>query len=180
VEERKMSGKQNNAAEPSPRSKILVIAAALIVMFLTSALITRAQNARPGAKQVQAHAAGLDAPLFHDYKGIQIGISATVVHEKLGAPKDPSDTQDYYIFSEHEMLQVFYDEAHTVMAFSVTFVGDKDDVPTCAAVLGSQLEPGADGNIYKMVRYAQAGYWVSYNRISGESPVTTITVQRLK
>jgi len=28
-------------------------------------------------------------------------------------------------------------------------------------------------------RYPEAGYWVSYNRIAGDKPIVTITVQKM-
>lgn len=152
----------------------------LIVVLAVMGVNVQAQSKGSSAARADAHAAVQDAPLFREYKGVSIGVAATVVHQKLGEPKEPSDTQDFYTFSEHEMVQVFYDDAHKVKAFSVTFVGDQGDTPNCVSVLGVQGVPNTDGTIYKMVRYAQAGYWVSFNRIPGDSPITTITVQKLR
>jgi hypothetical protein len=53
------------------------------------------------------------------------------------------------------------------------------DVPTAKGVFGAEVEPKADGSIYRMVRYPKAGYWLSYNRTSGSSPLTTVTLQKL-
>jgi hypothetical protein len=118
-------------------------------------------------------------PIFHDYKGVTIGMNATDVRHKLGDPKDSSGGQDFYSFSEKEVAQIFYDNAQRVKAISINYVGEKSGAPDCKAVLGLEIKATADGAMRKLVRYPKAGYWVSYNYSGGDEPVTTVTVQKI-
>jgi hypothetical protein len=77
-------------------------------------------------------------------------------------------------------VQVFYDKAGVVTAISIDFMSGANAVPSAKAVLGTEAETKADGSVYKMLRYPKAGYWVSYSRTAGNSPTTTITMQKIE
>jgi hypothetical protein len=47
------------------------------------------------------------------------------------------------------------------------------------AVLGTEIETKEDGSMHQLIRYPEAGYWVSYNRTAGESPLVLVTMQRI-
>jgi len=121
-----------------------------------------------------------DSPLFHEYRGIQLGMEADEVRKKLGDPKDKGDEQDFFIFNETETAQIVYDKMHKVITISADFLVSGADVPTAKQVFGTEVEAKADGSIYKMVRFTKAGYWLSYNRTSGASPLTTVTLQKIQ
>ena len=38
---------------------------------------------------------------------------------------------------------------------------------------------GADGRLYKLVRYPTAGYWVAYSRTTGDAPVVSVTMKKM-
>lgn len=116
---------------------------------------------------------------FSEYKGVRIGMSADEARQKLGKAKDKDKTQDLYVFSENESAEVFYDNKQMVYAISIDYTG-KDAAPAPIEILGQDVTPKADGSIYQMQQYADAGYWVSYNRTAGGSPVVTVTMQRLQ
>jgi len=120
-----------------------------------------------------------DKPLYVEYKGVRIGMEASEVRKKLGDPADKGDVQDFFVFSEKETAQVYYDKGHKVMAISVNYVGDGSGAPLPKVVLGTDIEAKADGAIHKMVRYPEAGYWVSYNRTGGDDPLITVTMQKI-
>ena len=90
-------------------------------------------------------------PVFREFKGVRIGMSADECRAKLGAPTDKGDAQDFYAVSEK---------------------------PTPKSVFGADIEAKADGSLYKMVRYPKAGYWLSYSRTPGDSPMVIITMQK--
>ncbi len=117
-------------------------------------------------------------PKFTEYKGVRIGMSADEARQKLGKAKDKDKTQDLYVFSENESAAVFYDNKQVVYAISIDYTG-KDAAPPPIEILGQDVTPKADGSVYQMQQYADAGYWVSYNRTAGDSPVVTVTMQRL-
>jgi len=132
-------------------------------------------------KKVSSHAASEDpAPPFLEYRGVQLGMTADEVRKKLGDPKEKGDEQDFYIFSETETAQVLYDKMHKVTAISADFTTVGNNVPTAKAVFGADVEAKADGSVYKMVRFPKAGYWLSYNRTGGTSPLTTVTLQKIQ
>ena len=126
-------------------------------------------------------AGGEEDPLFLEYRGIQIGWLADEVRKKLGVPRDKSDEQDLYVFDDKEMCQVIYDKTtRKVTAISVDFMNGANSPITPQQVFGSDVESKPDGSKYKLVRYPKAGYWVSYSRTAGDSPMITITMQKLQ
>ncbi len=126
-------------------------------------------------------AAAEDEPVFNEYRGVQIGWLADEVRKKLGTPVDKGDEQDLYVFNEKEFCQVLYDKAtKKVLAISVDFQNGASGVITPEQVFGSDIEAKADGSKYKLVRYPKAGYWVSYNRTAGATPMITVTIQKLQ
>ncbi len=118
------------------------------------------------------------SPPFSSYKGVSIGMSMDEVREKLGKPKEPSDAIDYYAPSDHEFIQVYY-EAETVTAITVTFSGKLDAAPDAKTVFGENAEVKPDGGIFKMVRYPKAGFWISYNKITGDDPMIMIAIKKI-
>lgn len=152
-----------------------VIIAAVVLLIACSNVI--AQTARRGAAQP---AADVESGLFHDYRGVQLGMTADEVRKKLGDPKDKSDEQDFFIFNENETAQIVYDKTHKVITISADFLTADDKVPTAKQVFGGDVEAKTDGSVYKMVRFPKAGYWLSYNRTGGASPLTTVTLQKIQ
>ncbi|HKR13677.1 MAG TPA: hypothetical protein VJT15_16555 [Pyrinomonadaceae bacterium] len=122
-----------------------------------------------------------DKPVFLDYRGIQIGWVADEVRKKLGAPADKGEEQDFYVFNEKETCQVLYDKTtKKVTAISVDFMNGATSVITPQQVFGADVETKPDGSKYKIVRYPKAGYWVSYSRTAGDTPIVTITMQKMQ
>jgi hypothetical protein len=148
---------------------------ALGVCLLVALFVALA--ARPAAASAQTDKA--DKPLYHDYKGVELGMTQDEVRKKLGNPKDKEETQDFYLFSDKETAQIFY-QTKKVIAVTVSYMGDKTSAPEAKAVFGTPIEPTADGRVYKLVRYKEAGYWVSYSRINGDEPMVTVTMQKLQ
>lgn len=147
---------------------------ALAVVCLLLAVVAVAQTPRKSL-------AGDDAPVLLDYRGIQIGWLADEVRKKLGTPADKGDEQDFYVFGDKETCQVLYDKAtRKVTAISVDFMNGASTVITPQQVFGSDVDAKPDGSKYKIVRYPKAGYWVSYSRTAGDTPIITITMQKLQ
>jgi hypothetical protein len=154
-----------------PHSKLaFVVFLTATLACMTGASVVRAQNGGSVKKS--------DKPLYVDYKGVRIGMETAEARKKLGTASDKSDTQDFYVFSEQETAQVFYDKGK-VMAVSVNYLGEKT-APLPKTILGVDIEAKADGGMFKLVRYPEAGYWVSYNRTGGEDPLITGTMLRIQ
>jgi hypothetical protein len=148
----------------------LLVAAALFVMG-GAAL---SQTARSKAAHFDAAAA--QQPVYDNYKGVRIGMTADEARARLGAPTQKSDDQDFYIFSPKETAQVCYNLDHKVVTISIDYQGEDGGAPDYKAVVGTQLDVRPDGSLYKLVRYEQLGFWVSYFRTASTNPVPVITI----
>src|SRR5204862_5472830 len=100
-------------------------------------------------------------PLYSDYKGVRIGMTAAEVRAKLGKPELAADEQDYYMISQTETVQIAYDAAHKAKAISVDFV-DGIGAPDYKSVVGPDVQIKPDGSMHKIVFYDSLGFWVSY------------------
>ena len=120
-----------------------------------------------------------EEPLYSDYKGVKLGMSADDVRKKLGRPKDAGKVQDFFVFSDRERARVYYDDKGNASAIIVTYIGKSGNAPSPETVLGAALEAKADGSMYKLVQYPKAGYWVAYSRTAGDEPLTMVTMQKM-
>jgi len=146
-----------------------------VVITLTLTGVSIAQTTRKSPAPSPA-----EEPVFLDYKGVKIGWIADEVRKKLGNPADKGDEQDFYVFNEKETCQVMYDKAtRQVTAISVDFMNGAREVITPQQVFGADIDAKPDGSKYKLVRYPKAGYWVSYSRTAGDTPIVTVTIQRI-
>jgi hypothetical protein len=149
--------------------------ALLVVISLTICGVSFAQTTRnrTGPKPDED-------PVFLEYRGVKIGWVADEVRKKLGNPANKGDEQDFYMFGDKETCQVLYDKATSkVTAISVDFMSGAREVITPQQVFGADIDSKPDGSKYKLVRYPKAGYWVSYSRTAGDTPIVTVTIQKL-
>ena len=163
---------------PTSRPRVAFVSLFALMVFGASFRDSAATGSRITRTQESGTQKKADKPLYNEYKGVRIGMDAAEVRKKLGDPTDKSDVQDFYAFSEKESAQVYYDKGK-VMAVSVNYVGENSGAPLPKIVLGTEIEAKADGGMYKLIRYPEAGYWVSYNRTGGGDPLVTVTMQRI-
>ncbi len=159
---------------PSAASRTLLFAVATLLLALSSANAQVRKGTGGGTATPEEHSSS-----FNEYRGIQLGMVSDDVRKKLGAPKDKGEEQDFYVFDETETAQIVYDKTHKVITISADFMNTTKAL-SAKQVMGADVEAKADGSVYKMVRYPKAGYWLSYNRTSGNSPLITITLQKIE
>ncbi|MFN2498074.1 MAG: hypothetical protein ABR557_03200 [Pyrinomonadaceae bacterium] len=157
------------------RSPASATVCAMVLMGTALSFLTAASPGQARRKPNEVEAAA-----FYDYRGLQLGMLADEVRKKLGEPKDKGNEQDFYMFGETETAQIVYDKTHKVITISADFLEAGTTVPTAKQVFGAEVEAKADGSVYKMVRFPKAGYWLSYNRTGGNSPLTTVTLQKIQ
>jgi hypothetical protein len=148
--------------------------ALLVVITLTIVGVSAAQTTQ------KAPIAKGDEPIFLEYRGVKIGWLADEVRKKLGDPTNKGDEQDFYVLNEKETCQIFYDKAtKKVTAISVDFMNGAREVITPQQVFGEDIQAKPDGSKSRLVRYPKAGFWVSYNRTAGDTPMVTVTIQQM-
>lgn len=161
----------------------LIVAGGLALALALAAVPSFAAQEVVGAQTTDAaeEVAGetaMVAPLIQDYKGARIGMSADEARSALGGSDAAKEKRDVFLISDNEMAQLFFDKESKLRAVSVTYL-PKGDAPTATTVLGVEVAAGADGRVYKLMRYPEAGYWVSYNRTAGDMPIVTVTMQKM-
>src|SRR6185503_9673414 len=149
----------------------LLVVTALLLLGATAA------GAQRRAVTKSAHIAAPQQPLYSDYRGARIGMTTAEVRTKLGAPQQPGDDMDFYVFSDKEAAQIVYDASHIVKTISVDYIGGVG-APDYKAVVGPDVQAGADGSLYKQMHYDSFGIWVFYNRGAGDAATVTITIQK--
>ena len=150
---------------------------ALVVIALTGLIFAanvQAQKARAAAVDNSA----VQQPLYTDFRGVKLGMTAEETREKLGTPVLKDAEMDYFVLSDNISAQVVYDSAHKVRMISVDYANGAG-APDYRAVVGQEMTTRADGSAYAMVRYESRGFWVSYSKTAGPVIVVTITIQKI-
>jgi len=66
-----------------------------------------------------------------------------------------------------------------VVTISTDYTGGVG-APDYKSVVGEDLQVGADGSLFRMVRYDAERFWVSYNKSTTTVPIVTITIGAFK
>jgi hypothetical protein len=158
----------------------VLIAALLIAVPLTAGQTPDAsQIAQTTADNKSADSAMELQPVFSEYRGIKIGMTADEVRKLVDKLRDKGEKQDFFVLSDTETAQVFYDKDGKVRAISIDYLGKGSDPPMPVEVLGEEIQPKSDGSMYGLKRYPSAGFWIAYNRTAGDDPTVTITMQKV-
>ena len=152
-----------------------LIGALLLLLFAT---LAKGQSETPAVKQAKAHAQ-IQQPLYREYRGVHLGMTATEVRAKLGEPISKGDDQDFYVVSPNETAQVAYNTALKVITISTDYTGGVG-APDYKSVVGDNLLQRPDGSVFRMVMYDSERFWVSYNKSASTVPVVTITIGSMK
>lgn len=155
------------------------VAGIIIALICVSAGLSSSANAQ--ARKVKANYStepAVQQPLYSEYKGIRLGMTADETRAKLGAPMLKADDGDFYIFSDKETLQLVYDVDHKVKTISVDYT-DGIGAPDYKTVVGGELEMTSSGGLYKMRRYDSQGFWVTYHRSAGPVVIVTVTIGKM-
>ena len=165
------------------RSTLLLFLSAIALILIVT-IANGQTTSNPAAQEEVATVvnssssnAASNVPALKDYHGVSIGMTSAEVRARLDGLKK-SDGQDFLVFSENESAQIYYDGQGRVSAISIDYFGGSK-APAPEAVLGIAIQAKADGSMYQLNRYPDAGYWVSYNRTAGDKPIVTITMQKM-
>ena len=149
-----------------------------ILLIFALARIAAGQSEGQGTATRKAHAQ-TQQPLYRDYRGVRLGMTATEVRAKLGEPALKSDEQDFYIVSVSETAQIAY-TAQKVTTISTDYSGGVG-APDYKNVVGEgMLLQRPDGTVFKMVMYDAERFWVTYSKSATASPIVTVTIGAMK
>jgi hypothetical protein len=157
--------------------------AALLLCFGTA--VISAQTANVPANQTKpavpttAAATAISVPAMTEFRKAGIGTTANELKESWGKPEVEDKTGFIYEFSDKEMAQIAVDADQKVDTIAVTF-RDGVGAPKAQEVFGpkEKIERKGDGGVFHMVRYPEAGYWVSYFS-QGEGKTVIITYKKI-
>src|SRR2546425_239656 len=124
--------------------KINIIVISLIIAVIA---VSTTVTSPGGIMMSRVSAAPMPTPVdkpSYSYKGLAIGMTMDEARAKLGSPKDKSDEQDSFVFSDNESAQVYYNATKAVTAVMVTYSGKLDVAPTAKAVFGEDAEAKPD------------------------------------
>lgn len=150
-------------------------------IFAQTETISQNQNGKSAVQEAKKPASL--QPVFADYRGVKIGMTADEVRSKINQdPRVEDKAGLYYIFSDNESAQISFDADKKVRMISIIFSGNESAAPKYTDVFGADTKIVAkdDGSIYKLVDYPSAGYWVAYSRSAGENPTIAVTMQKMR
>ena len=117
-------------------------------------------------------------PLYKEYRGVRLGMTAAETRAKLGEPAMKSDEQDFYVVSANETVQIAY-IGQKVVTISTDYIGGVG-APDYKSVVGEGLLEKPDGSLFRMVMYNSERFWVTYNKSAAAVPLVTITIGAFK
>jgi hypothetical protein len=161
------------------RSRIVEIVFFLIgvILLLLLGAVASGQT-KTGPMKVAKQYSQVQQPLYKEYRGVRLGMTAAETRAKLGEPAMKSDEQDFYVFSANETAQIVY-SGQKVVTISTDYLGGVG-APDYKTVVGEDLLQKADGSWFRMTLHDSERFWVSYYRSASAQPVVTITIGTMK
>lgn len=159
-----------------PIVEIVFYAIGVIVLLLLG-VIASGQTKTEAMKVARGHVQ-IQQPLYREYRGVRLGMTAAEARTKLGEPAMKSDEQDFYVFSANETAQILY-SAQKVVMISTDYARGVG-APDYKSVVGEELLQRPDGSLFRMVLYDSERFWVSYYKSASVETVVTITIGAMK
>lgn len=148
----------------------LLIGAFLVLLI---GMVAKGQTTTQPTTFINAYSQ-IQQPLYREYRGVRLGMTAAEARAKLGDPALKSDEQDFYVISSNETAQIAY-KAQKVVTISIDYVGGVG-APDYRSVVGEGLLERPDGSLFRMVMYNSERFWVTYNKSASVVPLVTITI----
>lgn len=149
-----------------------------MLFLLALARIATGQGEAPRAGSLKSQAQ-VQQPLYREYRGVRLGMTATEVRTRLGEPAMKSDEQDFFVMSASETAQIAYNAAQKVTTISTDYAGGVG-APDYRTVVGEGLIERPNGSLFKMAMYDSERFWVTYSKSATATPIVTITIGAYK
>ena len=128
-------------------------------------------TAAPAKKVVQ--------PTLKAIREVELGMTMDQVKQKLGKPEVEDLTGMYFSLAGGDSVQIGIDDDKKVRTIASIYAPGSKAAPSMQDVLGADANT-TDGDVYKMIRYPEADYWVSYSRTnSKDKPQVIVTMRRI-
>ena len=150
-----------------------------VLLLLATAVVVANGQSEARTTKVAKPFAQAQQPLYREYRGVHLGMTATEVRKKLGEPALKTDEQDYYVISATEAAQFAYDTAQKVTTISTDYTNGVG-APDYKSIVGAELEERPNGSLFRMVIYGADRFWVSYNKSATTPSIITITISASK
>ena len=162
---------------------LALVASGTLVAASTSPAQTVDSNLQASKTEkpvTQAAKPDASMPVLKEYKQLAIGMTADDVEEKWGKAKVKDKDGFLYELTDSQTAQVRIDPEKKVSAIAIMFM-KKAEAPSLVEIFGEGAKPDTEqnGTVYKLVRYPQAGYWISYYAGAGDDAMATLTIQKL-
>ena len=76
-----------------------------LLLVLLIGVVAKGQSTTQSTRTVNAQ---IQRPLYREYRGVRLGMTAAEARASLGEPAFKSDEQDFYVFSANETAQLVY------------------------------------------------------------------------
>jgi hypothetical protein len=162
---------RNSTAAPKIGSTEILYFLIGLVLLLLLAVIAKGQTPTTTAQ--------IQQPVYREYRGVRLNMTAAEVRAKLGEPSLKSDEQDFYVISTNETAQIAYNKELKVVTISTDYTGGAG-APDYRSVVGEGLLQRPDGSVFRMVLNDAERFWVSYNKSAAVVPTVTITIGAYK
>ena len=153
---------------------------ALTLVLVSATAAQTVADSRPKASEKPVTEGHESIGPMKEYRKVGSGMSEDEVESVLGEPKVKDERGFLYDLSDSETVQIEVGPKNKVIAIAVMFEEGKG-APSLTDVFGpgATADPNQNGSVYKMVRYKDAGLWVSYYSGPGNKSATTITIRKL-
>lgn len=156
-------------------TELIFLLLGIILLFALGRIVANGQSGSTEPGTVKGHAQ-VQQPLYREYRGVRLDMTAAEVRAKLGEPAMKSDEQDFFVISANETAQIAYNAAQKVMTISTDYAGGVG-APDYRNVVGEGvLLQRPDGTAFKMVMNDAERFWVTYSKTATTPSIVTITI----
>src|SRR3569833_893371 len=106
-------------------------------------------------------------PVVHSVHDVELGMSIDDVKKKLGKPDVQDDTGLLFTLDGGDSVQIGLGPDKHVRTVAAIYGAGSKNAPAFKDIFGADAQDPA-GDTYKMERYKDAGYWVSYSRSNSQ------------
>jgi hypothetical protein len=121
-------------------------------------------------------------PFISSLRGVKINMTKDEVRDILGKPDVSDKAGLFYQFSKTRSAQIGLDSKGVVRTIAFLYMDGDKEAMSYSEVFGPDAVPvpKKNGTIYKMVRYPNDHFWITYSMTNpGLKSITVVTMRRI-